>query len=253
MTQKELIQTILSEIERLEKEDWGYSLCCDKKSFGTIPGSQSVERYAKAIKDFISSLPTEEEQTSIIVIPKFRVGDNVVSKKNPRLTYNILEVGHINELNYQEYKVEIFTDGKADEPANIKYIEIRRMDEWGELIEQKPAEYIKRNSKEWYSLLTEQYDKGFWKGEAEQKPTEWSEEDERILKGIIGLIDHNQHYGVGNKEMIAWLKSLRPQKQEWGKEELMRWARSKLRLSIPDLKIDITISPAELIDKLNSL
>ena len=40
---------------------------------------------------------------------------------------------------------------------------------------------------------------------------EWSEEDKRILKGIIGLIDHNQHYNVSNKEMLEWLKSLRPQ------------------------------------------
>ena len=45
----------------------------------------------------------------------------------------------------------------------------------------------------------------------EQQPAEWSEEDRRILKGIIGLIDHDQHYGVSNKEMIDWLKSLRPQ------------------------------------------
>lgn len=42
------------------------------------------------------------------------------------------------------------------------------------------------------------------------KPSEWSEEDERILKGIIGLVDHDQHYGVSNKEMLAWLKSLSP-------------------------------------------
>ena len=44
--------------------------------------------------------------------------------------------------------------------------------------------------------------------EKEQKPAEWSEEDEKILKGIIGLIDHNQHYDVSNKDMLAWLKSL---------------------------------------------
>lgn len=53
-----------------------------------------------------------------------------------------------------------------------------------------------------------------------QQPAEWSEEDRRILKGIIGLIDHDQHYGVSNKEMIDWLKSLRPQpKEEWSEED----------------------------------
>ena len=41
----------------------------------------------------------------------------------------------------------------------------------------------------------------------EQKP-QWTEEDERILKGVMGLIDHDQHYGVSNKEMLTWLKSL---------------------------------------------
>lgn len=45
-------------------------------------------------------------------------------------------------------------------------------------------------------------------GKVNQK--EWSEKDARILKGIIGLVDHDQHYGVGNKEMVSWLKSLRP-------------------------------------------
>ena len=43
-----------------------------------------------------------------------------------------------------------------------------------------------------------------------QPKQEWSEEDERILKGIIGLVDHDQHYNVSNKEMLDWLKSLRP-------------------------------------------
>lgn len=56
-----------------------------------------------------------------------------------------------------------------------------------------------------------QYEKGFEDGVASVKPAEWSEEDERILKGIIGLIDHDQHYDVSNNEMLAWLKSLRPQ------------------------------------------
>lgn len=56
----------------------------------------------------------------------------------------------------------------------------------------------------------------------QSKPS-WSEEDERILKGIIGLVDHDQHYGVSNKDMIAWLKSLRPQpKVEWSEEDVKR-------------------------------
>jgi hypothetical protein len=33
-----------------------------------------------------------------IFIPKFRVGDKLVSTNNPRLTYEVFEVGHINQL-----------------------------------------------------------------------------------------------------------------------------------------------------------
>ena len=42
-------------------------------------------------------------------------------------------------------------------------------------------------------------------------PTKWSEEDERILKGIIGKIDHDQTYEVSKAEMLSFLKSLRSQ------------------------------------------
>ena len=49
---------------------------------------------------------------------------------------------------------------------------------------------------------------------------EWSEDDERILKGIIGKIDHDQTYGVSKVEMLSFLKSLRPQpKAEWSEED----------------------------------
>ena len=37
-----------------------------------------------------------------------------------------------------------------------------------------------------------------------------SEEDERILKGIIGKIDHDQTYGVSKDEMLNFLKKLWP-------------------------------------------
>lgn len=58
--------------------------------------------------------------------------------------------------------------------------------------EQKPAEYIKRNSKEGHALLAEQYDKGFWKGKAEQKPAELSEDDEDMIVDIIDIIQSDK-------------------------------------------------------------
>ena len=39
---------------------------------------------------------------------------------------------------------------------------------------------------------------------------EWNENDERILKGIIGKIDHDQTYGVSKAEMLSFLEGLRP-------------------------------------------
>ncbi len=48
----------------------------------------------------------------------------------------------------------------------------------------------------------------------EQKSAEWSEEDERILKGIIGKIDHDQTYGVSKVEMLTFLKSIHPQSKQ---------------------------------------
>lgn len=65
---------------------------------------------------------------------RFKVGDVLRSLKNPCLTYNVLETGYTNELNEKEYKVEIFTDGKAEEPRNIKYIVCEKMDKWAEKI-----------------------------------------------------------------------------------------------------------------------
>ena len=72
---------------------------------------------------------------------EFKVGDMVVSTRNRRLTYKILEVGLLNELGEPDYRVEIFTDekpgikvGKHFEEHNIHNISCAKMDGWGELI-----------------------------------------------------------------------------------------------------------------------
>lgn len=49
----------------------------------------------------------------------------------------------------------------------------------------------------------------------EPKPAEWSEEDELMMKAVIGILDESDH-----PKLCSWLKSLRPQpKQEWSKED----------------------------------
>ena len=72
---------------------------------------------------FIESLEQE---------PKFKIGDMVISTKNPHLTYKVLEVGLLNELGKLDYKVEILTDGKSTN--NIHLISCDKMDEWGKLV-----------------------------------------------------------------------------------------------------------------------
>ena len=174
----------------------------------TIETREIFSIYGKTADDVRAYLEKQKGQKPVVVIPKFRVGDIVVSKKNPRQTYNILEVGHINELNYPEYKVEIFTDGKAEEPANIKYIEIRHMDEWGELIEQKPAEWSEEDEK-----MVQ-----FWNMYYEHKVGDWPNKD---------VVEHIERF----KEWINnRFKSLRPEpKGKWAKrleEAQARWKPS---------------------------
>lgn len=134
---------------------------------------------------FINKLP-KEEQKPVVYVPKFRVGDKVLSTNNPRLTYDILEVGLINELGKPDYRVEIFVDGEPRIPElkkehNIHLIDCQKMDSWAELIEQKPAE--------------------------------WSGEDERIRGHIIDVLtyyaeNHSALTVAFIKRDINWLKSL---------------------------------------------
>lgn len=49
----------------------------------------------------------------------------------------------------------------------------------------------------------------------EQKPAGWSEEDELMMKAVIGILDESDH-----PKLCHWLKSLKPQpKQEWSEED----------------------------------
>jgi len=143
--------------------------------------------------EVVAWLEKQKEQKPTLVVPKFHVGDKVISTKNEHLTYEILEVGHINELGNPDYQVEIFDDGKRgvngkfpNESPNIKYIECQKMDEWGKLL-------------------------------SEQKPAEWSEEDEQMMEDICS---HLMAYPDTRARWQTFLKSLRPQpKREWSEDD----------------------------------
>lgn len=82
-----------------------------------------------------------------------------------------------------------------------------------------------------------------------KKPA-WSEEDERILKGIIGKIDHDQTYGVSKAEMLSFLKSLRPQPHWKPSKEQMEALMSGLRILPTGESYDILLSLYNYLKKL---
>lgn len=92
--------------------------------------------------------------------------------------------------------------------------------------EQKPAELEQlAKLREMTHEIREAYERGIEVGRAESKQ-EWSEEDEKMLVGIIerGSAQIPPHEPALREEQIEWLmnrlKSLRPQpKQEWGEED----------------------------------
>ena len=121
-----LREKIAEQMESLPREVGRGAGTITSKGYGMMQAFQIM-------RSIIDSL----QQEPISFIPKFKIGDKIISTKNSHLTYDILEVGHVNELGNPEYKVEIVTDEKPDEPRNIKFIECKKMDEWGELIEKK--------------------------------------------------------------------------------------------------------------------
>lgn len=58
------------------------------------------------------------------------------------------------------------------------------------------------------------------KKQAEQKPTEWSEEDSYMLAQAIKCVNNSGKLDVPTEEIEDWLKSLKPQpKQEWSETD----------------------------------
>ena len=196
----------------------------------------SREWFNEGIK-YAQRLQKEQKPIKVLYTPKFRTGDRVSSSKNPRLTYQILGVGSVNELGNPEYEVEIFTDGKPEEPRNLKHIEIEKMDGWGVLVEQKPAEWSKNDTvflneiidyfenktvrlqhdidmyAHWLKSLTERFNP--------QPKQEWSEKDEAELNDILTFIKNDIPIsGDTRREFYYFLKSLRLQpKVEWSEED----------------------------------
>lgn len=178
---REALETLIPELKESEGERIRKTLINALKTTKSV-GELKFVLPEPIREECITYLEKQKEQKPT---QKFRVGDMIISTKNPHLTYKILEVGHINELGNPEYKVEIFEDGKPgimDKPHNIHYMECHKVDEWGKLIEQKPAE--------------------------------WSEEDEIYLQDALWCVKQASKVARGENDMGAcwsaerWLKSL---------------------------------------------
>ena len=120
------INKLIAEIKRFRASEYGGNTLGDDVA-------NSALNYV--LEEIIPSLQQEQ--------PKFNVGDLVVSKKNPHLTYRILATNIPNELGKTDYKVEIFTDGKPgllDKPHNIHLISSDKIEDWGELVQQEQTE-----------------------------------------------------------------------------------------------------------------
>lgn len=64
-------------------------------------------------------------------------------------------------------------------------------------------------------------------------------EDERIRKAIIAYINHGQHNGVSNKDMIAWLEKQREQTHaKLGQSEVTKTSDQELSDKIEPKKLD---------------
>lgn len=104
----------------------------------SVPGGYDYcKNYYKDGRDSLDN----DQDDDLMVIPimpkaKFKVGDEIVSKNNTTIKYEILEVGILNELGLYDYKCKLLTPGELQ--GTIRNMEIEKVDSWGILIE-KPS------------------------------------------------------------------------------------------------------------------
>ena len=186
---------------------------------------ESLHAAIKAIKE-TSKIEVEKqgEQKPVVIIPKFRVGDEVKTKNEGHLT-----ITRIDEEGY--WSNDLFICGFDDS------------DEW-ELVEQKPGDKVEPKLTEFEDAVkgmmdvyreaigvndatTEEVKKhaAYLLSLIPHKSAEWSEEDEKMLEGIINTVKDVRCQSLLSEigiydEYIDWLKSLKPQpKQQWGEED----------------------------------
>ena len=107
-------------------------------------------------------------------------------------------------------------DSGSYDKETIEYIFPELKESEGERIRKEIIDYLKQRLKRASSIPTAI---GRWinwlEAQAEQKPAEWTEEDEKMYTATIFALAGF----MGNEDKLDWLKSLKdrvpPQKQEW--------------------------------------
>lgn len=81
---------------------------------------------------------TDDDLMVIPIMPKakFNVGDEIVSKHNPEVKYEVLKVGTINEVGLYSYELKLLSQCESN--GEVRLIDIETVDSWGVLIE-KPS------------------------------------------------------------------------------------------------------------------
>ena len=193
MTQQEK-QIIVAEIERLEEEARKTRISREVTTNQAI-GADGQVKLCTRLKDFINSLHTEEE-------------------------WSEYDDGHINSILGRLAAIEDkgfkFVSG-FDIDEDIKWIE--------NFLLHKP-----KFSTEDYPMPEDTviFQKGVAEGRRlEREDAKWSEEDEMRLNHLIEFVEkHGLEYYAATDKVIAWLKSLRPQKKEGTLVELAKDACS---------------------------
>ena len=81
---------------------------------------------------------TDDDLMVIPIMPnaKFKVGDEIVSKHNSEVKYEVLKVGTLNELGLYCYELKLLS--QCDSNGEVRLIDIETVDSWGLLVE-KPS------------------------------------------------------------------------------------------------------------------
>ena len=227
---------LLTDFSVIGKEKWGGLKVKDICAWLEKQGEQKSILDFKARNWYVSKVdgkihdltynPTDK------VGPKFKVGDKLISTKNPHLTYEIFGIEE-NELGELDYNVIIYTDGKC---AVYNKLSCKKVDSWGELVKEKPAwseedskridricDFIWKNRKgDTDEIYQQELDINWLKSlkHRVQPKQIWSEEDEEELNyvidtiGSVATISKVKEYRDILYKNIDWLKSIKQRLEE---------------------------------------